>query len=131
MKVLALALLFVPLGACWETGDPRGVRTIEIDIEHSAFQPERLEVEAGETVTFRITNGDPIDHEFILGDEEIQRIHEEGTEKHHGSRPGEISVPAGATAVTTYTFAEPGELIYGCHIFGHYDYGMRGAVEVR
>ena len=86
---------------------------------------------AGGTVTFEITNGDPIDHEFILGDEEIQKVHEEGTEKHHDSRPGEISVPANATVSTTYTFEEPGELIYGCHIFGHYDYGMRGAVEVR
>ena len=47
------------------------------------------------------------------------------------TRPGEISVPANATVTTTYTFEEPGELIYGCHIFGHYDYGMRGAVEVR
>ena len=104
---------------------------IDIAIEHSAFEPARLEVEEGETVTFVIVNGDPIDHEFILGDEQVQRIHEEGTEKHHDTRPGEISVPAGTTASTTYTFDEPGTLIYGCHIFGHYDYGMRGAVEVR
>ena len=131
MKVVALALLLVLLGACWATQDPGGVRVITIDIEHSAFDPDHLEVEAGETVKFRIVNGDPIDHEFILGDEKVQQIHEEGTEKHHGTRPGEISVPAGATAVTTYTFTEPGDLIYGCHIVGHYDYGMRGAVEVR
>lgn len=130
MRIAALVLLLCVLGAC-SSERPGDSRVIEIDIEHSAFDPERLEVDAGETVTFVITNGDPIDHEFIVGDEEVQRIHEEGTEKHHGARPGEISVPAGATAVTTYTFEEPGELIYGCHIFGHYDYGMRGAVEVR
>ena len=82
-------------------------------------------------MTFVVENGDPIDHEFILGDEKIQQIHEEGTEKRHDTRPGEISIPAGDTVETTYTFEEAGPLIYGCHIFGHYDYGMRGAVEVK
>ena len=131
MRVASLLLFVALLGACAPEQATGGDRVIEIRIEHSAFEPDRLEVEAGETVTFVIDNGDPIDHEFILGDEEIQRIHEEGTEKHHGARPGEISIPAGATRETTYTFEEPGELIYGCHVFGHYDYGMRGAVEVR
>jgi uncharacterized cupredoxin-like copper-binding protein len=124
-----VVLLFV--GTACSQGPGNAERTITIDIEHSAFIPDRLEVEEGETVTFVVRNSDPIDHEFILGDEEIQLVHEEGTEKHHGARPGEISIPAGETRETTYTFEEAGELIYGCHIFGHYDYGMRGAVEVR
>jgi uncharacterized cupredoxin-like copper-binding protein len=130
LRVVTLVLLLILGGAC-SSGAGNAERTITIEIEHSAFLPERLEVKEGETVTFVVRNGDPIDHEFILGDEEIQLVHEEGTEKHHGARPGEISVPAGETRETTYTFEEPGELIYGCHIFGHYDYGMRGAVEVR
>ena len=131
MRAVALAALLILGPACSSGPGGDAERTITIDIEHSAFIPDRIEVEAGETITFEIVNEDPIDHEFILGDEEVQRIHEEGTEKHHGARPGEISVPANETVVTTYTFDEPGELIYGCHIFGHYDYGMRGAVEVR
>lgn len=110
--------------------DPSGSdRVIEIAVEYSAFDPVRIEVEEGDTVTFVIKNGDPIDHEFIIGDEEVQQLHEEGTDKQH-DRPGQISVPMGETVETTYTFTEPGELIYGCHVFGHYDYGMRGAVEV-
>lgn len=130
MRVAALVVLSLLAGAC--ASEPASShRTIEIDIEHSAFIPDRIEVEEGDTVTFVVRNSDPIDHEFILGDEEVQQIHEEGTEKHHGARPGEISIPAGKTRETTYTFDEPGELIYGCHIFAHYDYGMRGAVEVR
>ena len=125
----ALAVTFA-FAACAGPSEP-GARRIEIVIEHSAFEPATLEVDEGSTVTFVIENTDPIDHEFILGDEEIQQVHEEGTERHHGARPGEISIPAGATRTTTYTFDEPGRLIYGCHIFGHYDYGMKGAVEVR
>jgi uncharacterized cupredoxin-like copper-binding protein len=130
LRFAPLVFLLI-LGAGCSSDPGASERTITIEIEHSEFVPERLEVEAGETVTFVVRNGDPIDHEFILGDEAIQLVHEKGTEKHHGARPGEISIPAGETRETTYTFEEPGELIYGCHIFGHYDYGMRGAVEVR
>lgn len=104
--------------------------TIVIDIQHSAFQPARLDVEAGSVVTFVLRNDDPIDHEFILGDEWTQRLHEEGTEAQHGVKPGEVSVPAGEERRTTYRFTESGQLIYGCHLPGHYDYGMRGMVRV-
>lgn len=121
-------LLLVALTSCSSAGATPGV--IEIDIEHSRFAPERVEVSAGDTVTFLIHNGDPIDHEFILGDERVQQIHEEGTEAHHDARPGEVSVAAGETVRTTYTFAAPGELVFGCHLPGHYRYGMRGVVEV-
>ena len=78
-----------------------------------------------------IENTDPIDHEFILGDERVQLVHEEGTEAHHAPRPGEVSVPAGETVVTTYTFPKiSGSLIFGCHLPGHYDFGMRGTVTI-
>ena len=78
-----------------------------------------------------IGNTDPIDHEFILGDERVQLVHEEGTEAHHAPRPGEVSVPAGETVVTTYTFPKiTGALIFGCHLPGHYDFGMRGTVTI-
>jgi uncharacterized cupredoxin-like copper-binding protein len=105
--------------------------TFRITIRYSEFRPDRLAVRPGETVRFVLVNRDPIDHEFILGDERVQRVHEEGTEAHHAPRPGEVSVPAGGTVVTTYTFPdEPDELIFGCHLPGHYDFGMRGTVAV-
>ena len=121
----ASALLFVPGSAA----DP-DIERIVIDIHHSAYLPEKLEVERGTVVTFVIENGDPIDHEFILGNEEVQEVHESGTEAHHGAKPGEVSIPAGETRTTTYEFVEPGTLIFGCHLPGHYSYGMRGVVEV-
>ncbi len=113
------------------SGDPGPPQDeIAITIEHSAFRPSSLTVEEGSSVTFVIRNTDPIDHEFILGDEEVQQIHEEGTEAHHGAKPGEISIPAGEERTTTYTFEHEGELIYGCHLPGHYDFGMKGTVKV-
>jgi uncharacterized cupredoxin-like copper-binding protein len=105
--------------------------TVGLTIHYSSFTPGDIDVEPGETVRFVIRNTDPIDHEFILGDDEVQRVHEEGTEAHHAPRPGEVSVPAGETVVTTYTFPEiAGELIFGCHLPGHYAFGMRGTVTV-
>ena len=105
-------------------------RTVEITIHHSRFQPSELSLPAGATVRFVIRNTDPIDHEFILGDQEVQDRHEDGTEPHHGAIPGEVSVPAGKVASTTYRFSEAGTLIMGCHLPGHWDYGMRGLVVV-
>ena len=123
------------LGACgtetfFDPGADPPDRDVSIRIEHSRFIPETIEVETGSTVRFTVVNDDPIDHEFIVGDSEIQKVHEEGTERHHGARPGEISVPASATRETTYTFEDSGTLIYGCHLPGHYDYGMRGTIEI-
>jgi uncharacterized cupredoxin-like copper-binding protein len=99
---------------------------------HSAFAPEMIVVRPGETIRFVLENTDPIDHEFIVGDSRVQQVHEEGTEAHHAARPGEISVPAGETRFTTYTFAPaPGRLLFGCHLPGHYGYGMRGTISIR
>jgi uncharacterized cupredoxin-like copper-binding protein len=124
--VLAAALM-AAAGACAPPDD--GIRTDEIGLRYSRFTPSELEIEPGETVRFVLRNDDPIHHEFILGDAEVQRIHEVGEEPHH-AKPGEISVPAGDTAVTTYRFGEPGTLLFGCHLPGHWSYGMRGTVRI-
>lgn len=104
--------------------------TIHLDVHYSSFAPTRLEVDAGSTVRFVITNRDPIDHELIIGDQGVQDRHENGTEKKHGEIPGEISAPAGETVETTYTFGRPGRLLFGCHLPGHYAYGMRGDIRI-
>jgi uncharacterized cupredoxin-like copper-binding protein len=80
-------------------------------------------------VRFVVTNTDPIDHEFIIGDQAVQVAHELGTEAFHPPRPGEITIPAGETVSTTFTFGER-DLLFGCHLPGHYVYGMRGTVDV-
>jgi uncharacterized cupredoxin-like copper-binding protein len=103
---------------------------VGITIHHSAFEPSRVTVRPGERVTFVVRNTDPIDHELILGNEAVQQRHEAGTEMRHGAVPGEVSVPAGGEAATTYTFTLRRPLEYACHLPGHYAYGMRGLVVV-
>jgi uncharacterized cupredoxin-like copper-binding protein len=132
MKRLGLALAsLLTFGGCGLAGASTEIRTVTIEIEHSAFLPTRVDVDAGERIRFVVVNNDPIDHEFIVGDEHIQLVHEEGTESHHEARDGEVSVPAGETRETSYTFDGRGTLIYGCHLPQHYDYGMRGDIRIR
>jgi uncharacterized cupredoxin-like copper-binding protein len=134
--VAALAGLAMLLaGASLASGGAATARptdgTVRVTIHFSHFDPETVEVEPGQTVRFVIRNTDPIDHEFILGNEHVQLVHERGTERHHTPRPGEVSIPPGETVVTTYTFPDAGgSLIFGCHLPGHYAYGMHGTVRV-
>jgi uncharacterized cupredoxin-like copper-binding protein len=126
---LAWGLLALLLGGC-ATSAATERPEVAVNINHSRFAPDELRVESGTTVRFVIHNRDPIDHEFILGDATVQRRHENGTHAEHDAVPGEVSVPAGKTRSTSFTFAEPGRLIIGCHLPGHYDYGMRADVIV-
>lgn len=132
MKValFACAAALLALSSCAAGAGESGERVI-VSIEHSRFEPTELTVEQGTTVTFVIRNDDPIDHEFIVGDRTVQRHHEVGRDKHHhGVVPGEVSVPAGEERTTSYTFSQPGTLLFGCHLPAHYAYGMKGVIHV-
>lgn len=128
LAVTALLLIGAACGT-GETADP-SARTVDVKMRLSRFVPDHFEFPAGTTITFVVENRDPIDHEFLIGDASEQRAHEEGTEANHGAEPGEISVPAGETRETTYTFEEPGTLLIGCHLPTHYGYGMKGTITI-
>ena len=123
LATLVLAAL-VPLG-CGRASE----RALEVRMRYSRFLPASLTVKEGTTVDFTLVNADPIDHEFIIGDRVVQIAHELGTEAFHPPRPGEITIPAGETVSTTFTFGER-DLLFGCHLPGHYVYGMRGTIDV-
>ncbi|MDP9070750.1 MAG: cupredoxin domain-containing protein [Actinomycetota bacterium] len=127
VRLLAAGAVFLVLPA----GSGPAERTVVLTAHHSAFSPARVVVEAGTAVRFVVRNEDPIDHELVIGDDATHRRHEQGREAHHhGDVAGEVSVPAGATSATTYRFATPGRVVFGCHLPGHWDYGMRGVVVV-
>ncbi|MGH2718780.1 MAG: cupredoxin domain-containing protein [Actinomycetota bacterium] len=120
----------------------RQIPTVTITIHYSHFYPSDVAVKAGTAVRFTVVNTDPIDHEFIVGDEALQQQEETGTDTvHDGSVPGQISVPAGTTRslVVTMPRRSPdqppgvpgaGSLIFACHLPGHYAYGMRGSITL-
>lgn len=100
------------------------------------FQPDSIAVRAGETVTFRVINKSDAVHEFVLGDEARQAEREREMTA-MGSGPMEmdderdlVNLKGGATEELTWTFAEPGTVLYGCHQPGHYAAGMKGTITV-
>jgi uncharacterized cupredoxin-like copper-binding protein len=129
LAAMAAAALTVGLAGC---GGPGTDRTIELTARFSKFTPMEIEVAAGTNVKLVVHNVDPIGHERIVGDAGVHERHEKGTEPYHPPRPGEVSVPAGETRATTFTFGNtPGEQVeFGCHLPGHWDYGMRGTFTI-
>ncbi len=103
---------------------------VEIDIRYSRFEPAAVSVPAGVPVTVVIRNGDPIDHEWIVGDDDVHARHRTGTEPAHAERPTEVSVPAGAAVTTIVAFAAAGTYAFICHLPGHEAYGMVGTLHV-
>jgi uncharacterized cupredoxin-like copper-binding protein len=81
-------------------------------------------------VTFVIRNGDPIDHEWIVGDAALHERHRTGTELHHDSRPTEVTIDSQTTRETTVTFTTAGTFLFICHLPGHEAFGMVGALTV-
>ena len=134
--VAALAGALLAAGVVWTVapGGSTGSPTVKITARYSRFEPDRVTVEPGATVRFVIHNADPIDHEFIIGPTETHDIHERGAPHFHtGAVQGEVTVPAGRTVETTWTFTPAGgnTVQYGCHLAGHWSYGMHGKALVR
>jgi uncharacterized cupredoxin-like copper-binding protein len=103
---------------------------VVLTVRHSRFVPSAVEVPNGTRVRFVVRNTDPIAHELIIGDQATQDAHETGNEEHHGEVQGEVSVAAGAAASTSYAFDRSGRVLFGCHLPGHWAYGMQGVVLV-
>lgn len=97
------------------------------------IEPALMSAPAGVPVTFVVTNTGAIDHEFYLGDEAAQAEHEQEMIEMGGKghdEPERIAVDPGETKEPTYTFAEPGGMLAGCHVAGHYAGGMRSMITV-
>lgn len=98
-----------------------------------SFDPALIEVDPGDVVTFVVRNEGRTEHEFVLGDADYQTMHEEemrGSDGHSEGTENAVTVAPGSTATLTWRFSETGDVLYGCHVAGHYDGGMVGTVEV-
>ena len=126
--LVAAALL---LAGSAVAGCSAGPRTVTITIHYSAFDVTELAVPRGVPITFVLVNEDPIDHEWLIGDEDFHDAHRTGTHATHGDLPTEVTVPALRTVETTITFDEAGRLAYICHLPGHEAYGMVGVLTVK
>jgi uncharacterized cupredoxin-like copper-binding protein len=133
----ALALLAIcALAACKSpTGAQSDAREIRIVMTDFKYEPDQIAVKPGERVRFVLVNQGTVEHELVLGDQAKQDQHEAEMAKgghHMGNGPGEKSVAAGKTDRMEFTFpSQPGTLIYGCHVPGHWTSGMKGTVTIQ
>lgn len=101
---------------------------ITIDVAASdpfEFDPSTIDVEAGQTVLFRVTNEGEIDHEFQIGSSE------DGGGHGGHSNEGHLHLPPGESGELAWSFPESGEIEFACHIAGHYESGMKGTITAR
>jgi uncharacterized cupredoxin-like copper-binding protein len=122
-------------------GKPAEVdRTIRVKASDISFDPPAVEVKAGETVRFIVTNASEVEHEFTLGDAKTQEEHR----AEMAGMTGDISaihldrhdanavlLKGGETREIVWRFAEAGQIEFACNVPGHYESGMKGTIAIR
>ena len=113
--------------AIGEAGDESEVdRVIEIETtDELRFDPSEIDVDAGETIEFQITNVASSPHEFVLGP-----AHEHSDDMHHAEANATGEIAPGESASVIWSFPEGGETQFACHIADHDKSGMTGTVTV-
>jgi len=87
------------------------------------FYPDVVPIVAGETITFEVTTMGLATHEFMVGPAADVGADTEGT-------PEVADIGMMQTKSVTYTFAGPGPFAFACHAPGHFEAGMKGAIEI-
>jgi plastocyanin len=89
-------------------------REIRVEAGEFWFEPDRIEITAGEPVNITVTNTGGIFHDFVIVELEFA-----------------LEVEAGETATGSLEVAEPGSYVFICSVPGHEAAGMRGTLLVR
>ncbi len=114
-------------------------RSVEVRMDDQMrFTPNRVDVQAGETIRFVLHNEGQVTHEMVLGDEaqikahalEMQQAAGHGDGHTHGAGAA-ISVSAGQRGELVVKFDKAQTLQMACLVPGHYEAGMRGTVHVQ
>lgn len=113
----------------------RATRTIDIDMNDAMrFTPDRIQVQAGETVRIHVRNTGRIRHELVLGTNADLKTHYDMMIKDPGMRHEDanaVSLDAGESGQIIWQFGQAGTVSFGCLEPGHYPAGMKGAVSVQ
>jgi uncharacterized cupredoxin-like copper-binding protein len=127
-------------------GTPAQPRDVTVIMRDYRFDPTPVVLVPGETVRFTILNGGLIEHDFVIGDEAVQRAWHAAdaaaTPPSLLATSPPASVPpdtgglrvllgSGQQAVVEYTVPVGQQLALLCHIPGHIEKGMVGAVDLR
>ncbi len=145
-RVAVVLALMLAVGAACSTETPAANGPgkasgdeVAVKITGLRFSPDELTVRKDQRVTFTVSNPTEVEHEFAVGDADAQRGHAQTMAGGHGDMGGmnmrdgdveAVSLMPGDTKTMTYTFDKAGEVVFGCHVAGHYEAGMKGTVHV-
>lgn len=118
-----------------KAGDPAKVkRVIEVKMDDNMrFTPAAIQVKAGETIRFLISNSGKLTHEMVLGSMAELKEHAEMMRTMPGMQHAEanmISLKAGQIGGIVWQFDKPGMVDFACLVPGHMEAGMVGTVKV-
>ena len=117
-------------------GDPkRATRTVRVTMsDRMRFDPSRLTLKRGDTVTFVVHNAGKLMHEFVIGTRAALEEHAALMKKHpdmEHDEPYMAHVAPGKSQRITWTFNQAGEFLAGCLVAGHWDAGMKADLHVK
>ena len=125
-------------------GSSAGPRDVNIIAKDYSFLPPEVDLVPGETVMLHVINGGLDVHEVVIGDPAVQDAWETAEAAAANPPPGPtplVTVPAATAGVRIvvqsgqrvdllWTVPEdPGALLVGCHIPGHWAKGMQAAIR--
>jgi len=134
-------------------------RTVTITMRDNFFEPDRIEVQAGEIVRFVVRNEGAFLHEFALGRPQDHERHQSmmqqmwdhgmitptgidhekmkmdhsamGMDAHqHGPETGSILIDPGKSGEIVWKFAGTSSIEFACTVPGHYEAGMVGDIDI-
>ncbi|WP_299733579.1 cupredoxin family protein [uncultured Endozoicomonas sp.] len=110
-------------------------RTISVTMhDNMRYSLDGLRVKAGETIRFMITNKGKIPHEFTIGDRKSLLQHRDMMRKMpdmHHEKDNAITLNPGKFGELIWTFGHASDIQVACLIPGHYEAGMKFAVQVQ
>lgn len=112
----------------------KATRTIKVDMNDAMrFSPASIDVKQNETVRFLVTNSGKIKHELVLGTEKELKEHYELMKKNpemEHEDPNMVTLAPGKSGEVVWQFTKAGKVDFACLQPGHYEAGMKGAVNV-
>jgi len=109
-------------------------RTITIEMNDSMrYTPADVQVKQGETVRFVVKNVGKVKHELSLGTQQELMEHLEQMKRFpdmEHDEPSKVTLAPGKQGEIIWQFTKAGTVNFACLMPGHYEAGMKGAVEV-
>jgi uncharacterized cupredoxin-like copper-binding protein len=109
-------------------------RTVNVDMrDDMKFHTDIFDVKQGETIRFVAKNSGKVKHEMVLGTAKDLKDHYEVMKKNPEMEHADanmVTVAPGKTGEIIWQFTKAGKIDFACLQPGHYDAGMKGAVNV-